>query len=108
MIEAGNEFGTTSPYGAALIRVGQTEKKLGLLEKEYIRAGNEGLVSPLTRFLDGEMRNIMRERKILENKRLDLDACKNRVRKARSMLDQTPVRRHVPMSPFVLAKHKNL
>ena len=25
--EAGNEFGTTSPYGAALIRVGQTEKK---------------------------------------------------------------------------------
>merc|ERR1712156_1245998 len=25
-----------------------------------------------------------------ENKRLDLDACKNRVRKARSMLDQTP------------------
>lgn len=32
----------------------------------------------------------MRERKILENKRLDLDACKNRVRKARSMLDQTP------------------
>ena len=66
--------------------------RLGLLEKEYIRAGNEGLVSPLTRFLDGEMRNIMRERKILENKRLDLDACKNRVRKARSMLDQTPVR----------------
>ena len=67
--------------------------RLGLLEKEYIRAGNEGLVSPLTRFLDGEMRNIMRERKILENKRLDLDACKNRVRKARSMLDQTPVRK---------------
>ena len=27
MIEAGNEFGTTTPYGAALIRVGQTEKK---------------------------------------------------------------------------------
>jgi len=90
MIEAGNEFGTTTPYGAALIRVGHTEKKLGLLEKEYIRGGNEGMVSPLTRFLDGEMKNIMRERKILENKRLDLDACKNRVRKARSMLDQQP------------------
>ena len=64
MIEAGNEFGTTTPYGAALIRVGQTEKKLGLLEKEYIRGGNEGMVSPLTRFLDGEMKNIMRERKV--------------------------------------------
>jgi len=90
MIEAGNEFGTTTPYGAALIRVGQTEKKLGLLEKEYIRGGNEGMVTPLNRFLEGEMKNIMRERKILENKRLDLDACKNRVRKARSMLDQPP------------------
>ncbi len=43
-------------------------------------------------FLDGEMRNITRERKILENKRLDLDACKNRVRKARAMQMQPPVR----------------
>ena len=28
---------------------------------------------------------------MLENKRLDLDACKNRVRKARAMLDQQQV-----------------
>jgi len=88
MIEAGNEFGTGTPYGSALIRVGQTEQKLGVIEKEYIRTGNEGLISPLQRFLDGEMKNIMRERKVLENKRLDLDACKNKVRKARSMQDQ--------------------
>ena len=27
MIEAGNEFGTTTPYGSSLVRVGQTEKK---------------------------------------------------------------------------------
>ena len=27
MIEAGNEFGTTTPYGSSLIRAGQTEKK---------------------------------------------------------------------------------
>ena len=33
----------------------------------------------------------MRERKVLENKRLDLDACKNKVRKARSMQDQQVV-----------------
>jgi len=31
------------------------------------------------------MKNIMRERKVLENKRLDLDACKNKVRKARAL-----------------------
>jgi endophilin-B len=46
------------------------------------------MVEPLQRFLDGEMKNITRERKVLENKRLDLDACKNKVRKARSIQGQ--------------------
>ena len=64
---------------------------MGVIEKEYIRTGNEGLIMPLQRFLDGEMKNIMRERRVLENKRLDLDACKNKVRKARSMQDQQVV-----------------
>lgn len=90
MIEAGNEFGCNTPYGSALIRVGQTEQKLGMIEKDYIRAMNEGMIAPLQRFLDGEMKNIMRERKVLENKRLDLDACKNKVRKARSLQMQQP------------------
>ncbi|XP_023340164.1 endophilin-B1 isoform X2 [Eurytemora carolleeae] len=88
MIEAGNEFGVSTPYGAALVRVGQTQQRLGQIEKDYISSGNEGMIAPLQRFLDGEMKNIMRERKILENKRLDLDACKNKVRKARSMATQ--------------------
>lgn len=90
MIEGGNEFGAHTPYGAALIRVGQTEQKLGMIEKDYIRGMNDGLISPLQRFLDGEMKNIMRERKVLENKRLDLDASKNKVRKARSLQMQQP------------------
>ena len=28
MIEAGNEFGTETPYGSALIQVGQSEQRL--------------------------------------------------------------------------------
>jgi len=88
MIDAGNEFGTTTPYGSALIQVGQAEQKLGVIEKEYIRTGNAGMITPLQSFLDGEMKNIMRERKVLENKRLDLDACKNKVRKARAQMMQ--------------------
>jgi len=74
-----------SIVGSALIRVGQTEQALGEIEQEYIHAGHESMMGPLQRFLDGEMRNITRERKILENKRLDLDGCKNKVRKARGM-----------------------
>ena len=78
--------------GSALIRVGQTESALGEIEREYIRHGHEAMMGPLTRFLDGEMKNITRERKILENKRLDLDSCKNKVRKARGMQLQPAVR----------------
>lgn len=43
------------------------------------------------RFLDGEMRTITKEKGILESKRLDLDSCKSRVRKARSMIGQQSV-----------------
>ena len=77
--------------GSALIRVGQAEQTLGEHERNFIRAGHEGMIAPLQGFLDGDMRNIMRERKILENKRLDLDAGKNKVRKARAMQMQPPV-----------------
>ncbi|CAB4055553.1 SH3GLB1 [Lepeophtheirus salmonis] len=89
MIEAGNEFGAETPYGSALIRVGQTEKSLGEIEREYIRGGHTGLIAPLQNFLDDDMKNIIRSRKVLENKRLDLDASKNKVRKCRGMTIQT-------------------
>ncbi|XP_059093137.1 endophilin-B2-like isoform X2 [Tigriopus californicus] len=90
MIEGGNEFGPATPYGSALIRVGQAQQHLGEIERNYIRGGHDALIAPMQKFLDSEMKNIMRERKILENKRLDLDACKNRVRKARAMQLQPP------------------
>ena len=45
---------------------------MGEIEREYIRHGHESMLGPLQRFLEGEMKNITRERKILENKRLDL------------------------------------
>lgn len=48
-------------------------------------------VQPLKKFLEGEMRTIAKERAVLESKRLDLDASKNRAKKARSMLGQQAV-----------------
>jgi len=91
MIEAGNEFGPDTQYGSALIRVGQAEKRLGELEKDYIKNTNEGLIIPLSSFLDEEMKNVTKERKILENKRLDLDASKSKVKKSRKdIMDQRP------------------
>lgn len=88
MIEAGGDFGQDSPYGMALIKVGQAEQKLGNCERDFIASTGICFTQPLRKFLDGEMKTITKEKALLDNKRLDLDACKNRVRKAKSMLGQ--------------------
>lgn len=52
-----------------MIKVGQIEQKMGMTEREYIGAVNQCYIVPLRKFLEGEMKTIMRERSILENKR---------------------------------------
>lgn len=89
LLKAGAEFG--SEYGSALTKVGQAEQKLGQCERDLIGSSHAHFIQPLRRFLEGEMKTITKERGILESKRLDLDACKNKVRKARSMLGQQTV-----------------
>ncbi|XP_018321950.1 endophilin-B1 isoform X1 [Agrilus planipennis] len=86
MIEFGNEIGPGTSYGSALIKVGQCEQKLGQVERDFIASTGTCFTQPLKKFLEGEMKTILKEKNLLETKRLDLDACKNRVRKARSML----------------------
>ncbi|XP_065344997.1 endophilin-B1 isoform X2 [Cloeon dipterum] len=98
MMEAGNVFGSSSPYGSALIKVGQIEQKLGTTEREYIGAVNQSYIMPLRKFLDGEMKTIMKERSILENKRIDLDSCKNKLRKARSIQGQQAAERELRLA----------
>lgn len=88
MIKAGEEFGSESDYGRALIKVGHTEQKLGQCEWDFITSAEKCYIQPLKKFLDGEMKAISNETKILQTKRLDLGVCKNRVKKARSMLGQ--------------------
>ncbi|XP_074601278.1 SH3 domain containing GRB2 like, endophilin-B isoform X2 [Brevipalpus obovatus] len=85
MIDAAQEFGTDTQYSRALIKVGQTQQKIGQSEKEFIRASYKGFIQPLKKFLDEDMRNVMKERKVLETKRLDLDAAKKRLRKAKTV-----------------------
>lgn len=72
MIEAGNEFGPGTAYGTALIKVGQCETKLGQTERDFIGSAGICFTQPLRKFLDGEMRTIMKEKGILEMKRLEL------------------------------------
>lgn len=69
MIEAGGEFGQDTPYGKALIKTGQAEQKLGQVERDLINASAVCFTQPLRKFLEGEMKTIIKEKGILENKR---------------------------------------
>ncbi|XP_030761107.1 endophilin-B1 isoform X4 [Sitophilus oryzae] len=93
MVEAGTCLGPGTPYGSALVKVGQWEQKLGQTERDFIGSSAICFTQPLRKFLDTEMKTILKEQSILEMKRLDLDACKNRVRKARNMLGQSTAER---------------
>uniref|UniRef100_A0AAR2J406 Endophilin-B1 n=1 Tax=Pygocentrus nattereri TaxID=42514 RepID=A0AAR2J406_PYGNA len=83
MIDAGHEFGPGTAYGSALIKCGETEKQLGSAEKEFIHSAAINFLTPFRNFIDGDFKTISKERKLLQNKRLDLDAAKTRVKKAR-------------------------
>ena len=59
MIDAGVEFGSGTVYGNALIKVGQTQQKLGKSEKEFVSSAYKGFAQPLKKFLDEDMKNVM-------------------------------------------------
>ncbi|XP_016090934.1 endophilin-B1b isoform X2 [Sinocyclocheilus grahami] len=83
MIDSGHEFGPGTAYGSALIKCGETEKLLGSAEKELIQSSAINFLTPFRNFIEGDFKTILKERKLLQNKRLDLDAAKNRLKKAR-------------------------
>ncbi|KAI4871706.1 hypothetical protein NFI96_024851 [Prochilodus magdalenae] len=83
MIDAGHEFGPGTAYGSALIKCGETEKQLGSAEKEFIHSAAINFLTPFRNFIDGDYKTISKERKLLQIKRLDLDAAKTRLKKAR-------------------------
>ncbi|XP_058274645.1 endophilin-B1b isoform X1 [Hemibagrus wyckioides] len=83
MIDAGHEFGPGTAYGSALIKCGEVEKQLGGSEREFIQSSAINFLTPFRNFIDGDYKTISKERKLLQVKRLDLDAAKTRLKKAR-------------------------
>ena len=45
--------------GAALVQCGQTQIKLGQIEREYMQSSVNNFINPLRNFLDGDMKTIM-------------------------------------------------
>ncbi|XP_038559353.1 endophilin-B2-like isoform X2 [Micropterus salmoides] len=83
MQDAAKEFGPGTPYGNTLIEVGECERRLGAAEREFLQTSTISFLTPLRNFLEGDWRTISKERRLLENLRLDLDACKTRLKKAK-------------------------
>ncbi|XP_020503283.1 endophilin-B2 isoform X1 [Labrus bergylta] len=83
MQDAAKEFGPGTPYGSTLIEVGEFERRLGAAEREFLQTSAISFLTPLRNFLEGDWRTISKERRLLENLRLDLDACKARLKKAK-------------------------
>ncbi|XP_048874803.1 endophilin-B2b isoform X7 [Brienomyrus brachyistius] len=83
MQDAANDFGPETPYGSTLIKVGEYQRRLGGSEREFIQTSAISFLTPLRNFLEGDWRTISRERRLLENRRLDLDICKARLKKAK-------------------------
>ncbi|XP_034048067.1 endophilin-B2-like isoform X4 [Thalassophryne amazonica] len=83
MLDAAKEFGPGTPYGSTLITVGEYQKRLGGAEREFLQTASVTFLTPLRNFLEGDWRTISKERRLLENRRLDLDICKARLKKAK-------------------------
>lgn len=83
MQDAAKEFGPGTPYGSTLIEVGECERRLGAAEREFLQTSAISFLTPLRNFLEGDWRTISKERRLLENLRLDLDSCKTRLKKAK-------------------------
>ncbi|GAA6102353.1 endophilin-B1a [Tachysurus ichikawai] len=83
MIESGNEFGPGTAYGNALTKCGETEKQIGGAERELIQSSAINFLTPFRNFLEGDFKTILKERKLLQIKRLDLDAAKTKLKKAK-------------------------
>ena len=56
--------------GAALLKVGGAEQRLGLAERDFVGSALTDFLQPLQKFLDTEMKTITRERRLLDTKRL--------------------------------------
>ncbi|XP_039591617.1 endophilin-B1 isoform X2 [Polypterus senegalus] len=103
MIDSANDFGPGTAYGNALAKCGETQKQIGSAEREFIQSTAINFLTPFRNFLEGDFKTISKERKLLQNKRLDLDAAKTRLKKARvteakaAQLDQCPPSGENPM-----------
>jgi endophilin-B len=65
-----------SPYGTALKAGEQAYSKIGASEREFLAAAHQQYMIPVKRFLNEDLKTLENERKLLSNRRLDMDCLK--------------------------------
>jgi len=82
MQDGSQDMGPGTAYGSTLLKVGTCMKKMGNAEKDFKEKSMEGVLQPLQSSLNNELKTISKEKRTLDVKRLDLDACKNKAKKS--------------------------
>jgi hypothetical protein len=83
-MDAGNDLSSGAPgYGAALVKTGEVSQKVGAANRDFIQTTVTSFLLPLQTFLDGDVKNLQKERSTLENKRLDLDSVKSKLKRTK-------------------------
>jgi endophilin-B len=91
MIDAGNDLSSGAPsYGSALVKCGEAQQKIGAANREFIETSVKNFIQPLQQFLDEDIKNLQKERSTLETKRLDLDALKSKLKRAKPGATEPP------------------
>jgi len=98
MIQAGDDFGNGTSYGGVLKRCGETQMRLGQAEQTFLQTTVQNFLLPLNKFLEGDSKTIQREAKTLETKRLDLDACKSKAKKAKTLESRQQAERELQVA----------
>ena len=58
MVAAGQELTPGDTYGSALIKCGQTQLKIGQIEREYAAKADRDFIRPLKKFLDEDAKTL--------------------------------------------------
>ncbi|CAB4023644.1 endophilin-B1-like isoform X3 [Paramuricea clavata] len=82
MFDAGNELGPGTAYGGSLVECGKSLRKIGQAERDLLEKTVSRFMNPLENFLETDIKTIMKEKRVLLAKRLDLDASRTRLKKA--------------------------
>lgn len=55
--------------GSALIKVGYVQQTLGLNQRDFIKSANDCFVNPMNKYLETDMKTVVKERSLLEKRR---------------------------------------